>query len=226
MAHHPFSGLADDERDSVLARMQPRRYAPGDLVLLEGDVGDSLHVVDAGHLAVRRSSPDGDVVTLTVLGPGDSFGELGLLAPHHRRTADVVALDQVRTRVLRRADLDALRQHLPHLDRGLLAVLVQQVERLSQQVLEALYLPVDERVVRTLHRLVRLYRVDGGPGPVVIPLRQEDVASMAGTSRSTVNRLCMQLQAQGVLRLGRGRTEVLRPERLVRTPAGVEVGRA
>ncbi|WP_380168446.1 Crp/Fnr family transcriptional regulator [Jannaschia sp. R86511] len=215
MPQDPFSGLADDERTAVLARMRPRSYAAGTLVFLEGQAGDGLHVMTSGHVMVRRSTDDGDLVSLTVLGAGDSFGELALLAPHARRTADVVALDEVTTLVLMRKDLDLLRARYPRLDRGLLLVLVTQVERLSEQVLQALHTPVEQRVVQTLLRLAGLYA--SGDGPVTIPIRQEDIASMAGTSRPTVNRLARRLEVEGVLRLGRGRTVVLDRDRLARS---------
>ncbi|MGJ7442130.1 Crp/Fnr family transcriptional regulator [Aquipuribacter sp. MA13-6] len=212
MPQDPFSGLADDERTSVLARMQPRSYRAGSTVFREGDRGDGLHVVEHGHVVVRRTTRDGDLVTLAVLGRGDSFGELSLLVPEATRTADVVALDDVRTRVLHRKDLDRVRTLHPRVDRGLLLVLAAQVQRLSEQVLDALHLPVDERIVATLVRLADLYAE--GDGPVVIPIRQEDVAAMAGTSRPTVNRLARRLEGDGILRLGRGRTVVLDRDRL------------
>jgi len=211
----PFWGLADDERSAVTARLRPRSYAAGELLFLEGEPGDGLHVLTAGHVMVRRGTDEGELVTLTVLGTGDSFGEMALLAPHARRTADVVALDEVRTLVLLRTDLDLVRASCPGLDRGLLQVLVGRVERLSEQVLQVLHTPVEQRVVSTLLRLSGLYA--DGEGPVTIPIRQEDVASMAGTSRPTVNRLARRLEADGVIRLGRGRTVVLDRERLARS---------
>ena len=66
-------------------------------------------------------------------------------------------------------------------------LLAGQVRRLSQRVLEALYDPADRRVVRRLAELAELY--DDGAAPIVIGLRQDDLATMAGTTRSTTNRV-------------------------------------
>ena len=89
----------------------------------------------------------------------------------------------------------------------LIAILVSEVKRLSRHLLEALYVPSDKRVLR---RLVELSAVYGAGGEsVAIPLRQEDLAGLAGTSRATVNRVLREEEARGAVALGRGRITVL-----------------
>lgn len=201
-----IAGLGDADRRSVLARMSRRSFRKGETLFHEGDPGDSLHLIEKGRVAIRPSTPAGDVVTLAILGPGQSFGEQALLAPDARRTASVVALEAVETRVLFRRDLDELRATQPSIDRFLVEVLAGQVRRLSQRVLEALYEPADRRVMRRLAELAELY--DDGGSPIVIGLRQDDLATMAGTTRSTTNRVLQQLVEAGVVWVRRGRIEV------------------
>lgn len=193
----------------MMARMVRRAFRKGDTLFHEGDLGDSLHLLVKGRVAVRVSTPSGDVATLTVLGPGSAFGEQALLSPDSRRTASVVALDPCESKVLQRRDFEDLRTRHPSVERFLLDAMSEQVRRLSSQVLEALYVSADVRVIRRLNDLVGLYDT-GGP-PVDIAVRQEDVASMAGTTRPTANRVLKQLEDDGVLTLGRGRIVVLDP---------------
>ena len=108
--------------------------------------------------------------------------------------------------MLLRRDLDELRATQPSIDRFLVEVLASQVRRLSQRVLEALYEPADRRVVRRLAELAEIY--DDGEPPIVIGLRQDDLATMAGTTRSTTNRVLQQLVEAGVVWVRRGRIEV------------------
>jgi CRP-like cAMP-binding protein len=186
--------------------MVRRSFRKGETLFHEGDPGDSLHLIEKGRVAVRPSTPMGEVVTLAILGPGESFGEQALLSPDAKRTASVVALEAVETRVLHRRDVDDLRATQPSIDRFLVEVLASQVRRLSQRVLEAMYYPADRRVVRRLADLAELY--DEGDSPTVIGLRQDDLATMAGTTRSTTNRVLQQLVEAGVITLRRGRLEV------------------
>lgn len=201
-----LAGLSDADRRLVLARMIRRSFRKGEVLFHEGDPGDSLHLIEKGRVAVRPSTPGGEVVTLAILGPGESFGEQALLAPDSKRTASVVALEAVETRVLYRRDVDELRTTQPSIDRLLIEVLAGQVRRLSQRVLEALYDPADRRVLRRLAELAELY--DDGASPIVIGLRQDDLASMAGTTRSTTNRVLQQLVEADVVTVRRGRLEV------------------
>lgn len=174
----------------------------------EGDPGDALHLVDKGHLAVKRSTPLGDVATLLVLGPGDVFGELAVVAPGPRN-ATVVALDLVETLALHGEVFDDLRLTHPAVDRVLIHALVGEVRRLSAVLVEALYVPADKRIYLRLGELTRLFSVAGHDGPVLIPLTQEELAQLAGTTRPTANRVLRAAETAGVLRVARGRIEVL-----------------
>lgn len=211
MDRHLLSGLDDEQRRLVVARMTRRCLQKGDTLFHEGDVGDCLHLVESGKVAIRTSTPDGDVVTLAVVGAGASFGEMALIDTHSRRSASVVALEPTETRMLNRADFEDLRRRHPSIERLLVELLAEQVRRLNAQVLDALYVPAETRVIRRMAELADLYA--GGPGsptrPVEVPIRQEDVASIAGTTRPTTNRVLKQLEDAGVVSLGRGRTVVL-----------------
>ena len=198
--------LAEGDRRAVLQSTTRRKFRKGDTIFHEGDPGDSLHMIERGHVAVRVSTPGGDVATLTVLGPGDFFGEQALLSRDARRTASVVALDQTETMSLHRRDFDALRAQHPHIDGFLVGVLALTVQRLSVEVLEALYVPVDKRLLRRLVDLARLY--GKGRNECSIPITQEDLATMAGTTRPSANRCLQELVVAGIVELHRGRITI------------------
>lgn len=205
---HPslLQGLDEAARQRLIAASRPRRFRAREIVCHEGDPGDTFHIVMSGRLAVHVTTPLGHSATLSLLGPGDTFGELALLDPASLRTATVVALEEAHTLSLTRAQLDDLRLHHPEIDRFLTATLAGHVRRLSAMVLEALYLPVDVRVARQLARLAGLYA--GANGSAEIRLTQDDLAGMAGTTRATTNKVLQELAARGVLSLSRGRIVV------------------
>jgi CRP-like cAMP-binding protein len=207
---HLLSPLSADERARVLAAASARRFDRNDIVFHEGDPGESLHLVRSGRLAVRVSTPAGDSATLSVLSPGDAFGELALLDGGRRRTATVVALEASETLSLSRSAFDELRRTHPAIEQVLVQALARRVEDLSRALLEALYVPVDRRVVRRLLDLAGTYGGEVAAGtPVVIPITQDDLAGMAGTTRPTTNQVLQRLADEGVLGLGRGRIELI-----------------
>jgi CRP/FNR family transcriptional regulator, cyclic AMP receptor protein len=198
-----LDALSEDERRLVLSTMTRKSFRKGDTLFHDGDPGDTMHLVVKGRVAVRVSTPTGDVVTLAVLGPGSAFGEQALLTDDNRRTASVVALDPVETRVLHRREFDDLRQRHPATERLLVTALSAQTRRLTSQLVEALFEPVETRVLRRLRELAALY--DTGAETVTIDVRQEDLASMAGTTRPTANRVLKQLEDERAVSLGRGK---------------------
>jgi CRP/FNR family cyclic AMP-dependent transcriptional regulator len=210
-----LDGLADTEVQALLSIARRRRFVRGEVVFHEHDPAETLHLIDKGRFVVRVATPLGDTAILAVLGPGDMFGELSLLGDADaRRTATVAALEGGETRSVHRLDFDRLRSTHPQTADVLISILAGQVRRLSGHLLEALYVPADKRVLRRLLELGRLYG-DGG-GPAIVPLTQEDLAGLAGTSRATVNRVLREEEARGSVKLGRGRTTVLDADALAR----------
>jgi CRP/FNR family cyclic AMP-dependent transcriptional regulator len=204
-----LNSLSPPDRNRILQSARRRHFARGEVVFHEGDPGDSLHLIDSGIFAVQVSSSGGERVTLNVLSPGDFFGELALLqgseAP--RRTATVAALAAAQTLTLSGTAFAAVLTTHPSVERLVVTALVHRVDELSLRLLEALHLGVDRRVYR---RLLELAEICNEFSPkVVIPLSQDDLATMVGASRPTVNQVLQKLVSRGVIALGRRQITIL-----------------
>lgn len=201
-----LESLTAEEHRAVISETRRRRFRRGEVIFHEGDPGDTLHLVAKGHVAIRRSTPLGDVATLLVLGPGDFFGELVLVSPDSGRNATVVALDPTETLTLQRDQLDMLRIEHPSIDRFLLDAAAKEIRRLSSLLSDALYVPVDKRVLRRLLEVAEAYG-DVVPGAVV-PLTQDDLAGLAGTTRPSTNRVLRSAEEAGLLAVSRGQVRL------------------
>ena len=201
-------GLPEGEVRRVLEVARRRTFARGEVVFHREDPADSLHLVVRGRFGARVVTPLGDTVLVDVLGPGRSFGELALLHEDARRSATVEALEASETRSVFRDDFAALQRDHPGVKDVLLRLLAEQLRRSTDRVVEAHFVDAETRVRRRLSELAETYE-DG-----VVPLRQEDLAALAGTSRATVNRVLREEEKLGVVALARGRTTVLEREAL------------
>jgi CRP/FNR family transcriptional regulator, cyclic AMP receptor protein len=206
-----LEGVPAEEVRELLQIARRRRFARNEVVFHQDDPGDSLHLIVKGRFSVRVATPLGEVATIAVRGPGESFGEMALLAEEPRRSATVAALETAETFAVYRAEFEQLRQRRPEVDGFLFRFVVGEVRNLRDRLLEALYLPVKKRVLR---RLVELARVYGGDG--VIELTQEAIAELAGATRSTVNQVLREEERRGTIALERGRTRVLDLDELSR----------
>jgi CRP/FNR family transcriptional regulator, cyclic AMP receptor protein len=138
-----------------------------------------------------------------VLAPGEAFGEQALLSESALRSATILALEPVQTLKLTRTEFEQLLAAHAGVLRLLVNVLDARLRETSSNLVDALYLPVETRVYRRLYKLGVLYAVRG-----VIPLTQEDLSSMAGTTRQSVNKVLRQAQDHGLVQLDRGRISV------------------
>jgi CRP-like cAMP-binding protein len=189
-----------------------RRFARNEVVFHRDDPGDSLHLIQKGRFSVRVMTPLGDAATIAVRGPGESFGEMAMIGESYRRSATVTALEAAETFAIYRPEFDQLRRKHPDIDELLFRFLIGEVRFLNERLLEALYIPVEKRVVRRLVELAALYPDDGGGA--LIALTQEAVAELAGASRATVNQVLRAEEKRGTIELLRGRTRVVDLEAL------------
>jgi CRP-like cAMP-binding protein len=198
-----LADLPPEDVRRLLAIARRRTFAKGEVVFHRDDPADSLHLVVRGRFGARVLTPLGDSVLVDVLAPGQSFGELALLLPDERRSATVEALEAGETRSVFQADFQLLQREHPGVKDVLLRLLAAQLSRSTDRVVEAHYVDAETRVRRRLVELADAY--ENG----VVPLTQEDIAAMAGTSRATVNRVLREEEKLGAVALARGRTTVL-----------------
>ena len=213
MEWEPLAEVPAEDLRQLLSIARRRTFARNEVVFHRGDPADSLHLIRKGHFVAHVTTALGDTVVLAVRGPGEAFGELALLLPDARRSATVSALEDGETRSVFRDDFARLQQTHPGVKDVLLRLLAEQLRRMSERLVEAHHVDADTRVRRRLLELARTY---GEEDEAVVPLTQEELAAMAGTSRATVNRVLRDEQRRGVVSLSRGRVTLLEQDELSR----------
>jgi CRP-like cAMP-binding protein len=207
-----------EDRRRLVARLGRRAYRRDEVIFHQGDPADTLHLIATGHVSVRVTLPGGEFVILAILGPGDAVGERALVGDPRPRGATVIALEPCETLSLGRDQFERLRASYPGVNRFLVELLSARVDRLNGYLLEALYVPAERRVLRRLLDLCQLY--DGDGQHIVIPVTQDMLASLAGTTRPTANQVLGRLAASQLVEVSRGQILVLNRTELRRRAAG------
>jgi CRP/FNR family cyclic AMP-dependent transcriptional regulator len=208
-----FEGVSPEDVQRVLSVARRRRFKRGEVVFHEADPADSLHLVVSGRFAIQRTTGLGEDALLAVRGAGEAFGELALVSAE-QRSATVYALEAAETMCVQRSEFDRLRTLYPAVDRMLVSLLAHELRRMNELVTEAYYESAERRVLR---RLLDLTAVYGGAGPETeVPVTQEQLASLAGASRATVNAVLAAERSRGTITLRRGATIVRDPQALAR----------
>jgi len=194
-----FANLDEAARRDLAAGMKPRSFAAGAVIVGQEDMGDSLFVLTEGRVKVVLYGDSGREVILSMLRPGEIFGEMSLL-DNEPRSASVMAVEATRALVL---DRPAFVRHLRAHPETALAVMRELSSRLRQadRVIGNLaLLDVFGRVAGLLKQLGEREGQETDEG-VLIAERptQAEIAAMVGTSRETVSRALSEFQRRGLI---------------------------
>jgi len=138
-----FNSLSDTELERLKEVISEETYEEGQAVFLEGDIGETLHVIKEGKVYIRKlidpeSGKDKLLATLTA---GDFFGEMSIYSGE-KRSASVIAAGECVVFSITKADYDRLLESDYHL-----------ASALSQSIIRIL----SSRLRFTSRELVTLY---------------------------------------------------------------------
>ena len=206
---HLFSELDDKELAAIAAVAKARRYAKDDVIFHESENGDVFCLIREGQVKVTMISPEGKEIILSMLGPGDFFGEMALL-DDQPRSATVVAMEPLELVTIWRSDFVAILQDNFSITRKVLAEISRRLRKMSTRAESLATLDVYGRLARFFLDLAKESGtvLDNGYVSVTRPTHQA-IANMIGTSRETVSRLIHDLMRQDLL-LSEGKTVYLK----------------
>ncbi|MBC7905621.1 MAG: Crp/Fnr family transcriptional regulator [Rhodospirillaceae bacterium] len=162
---------------------------PTDAVIFQrGDPGDSMLAVVTGRVKICAHSVEGKELILNIIKPGEVFGEISLI-DGEARTADAVALETCQLLVLERRDFQRHLEQNPKMASRLLSILCQRLRRTSAHLEESLFLEVPARLARVLLHLSGAFGIPASAGVCIdIKLSQQQLGSIAGITRESVNK--------------------------------------
>ncbi len=209
-----FENLQAEELEHLSTLLRSRRYAKGEVIFHQGDVGTALYILRKGQVAIRLSSEDGKEVILALLDRGDIFGELALLDDEPRST-DAVAREEVDLLSLQREDFRKFLEERPQVAMRMLASLSRLVRRVTQLVHDTTFLDARTRLVRVLLELAENQGKPAAEGVVITQkLTQSELANLCGLTRESTNKWLRFYVREGLLSYEGGQITLVRPERL------------
>ena len=196
-----FTALDDAAAASLLANMVSVKIAKGSILFAEGDEGDQLYVIAEGKLKLGTSSGDGRENLLSILGPGEMFGELSLFDPNPR-TSTATAVTDAKLLSLGQEKLLPWLVENPMVSLQLLASLAQRLRRTNEAVGDLVFSDVPGRVAKALIDLGERFGKKTDEGLFVHhDLTQEELAQLVGASRETVNKALADFAGRNWLKL-------------------------
>jgi CRP/FNR family cyclic AMP-dependent transcriptional regulator len=200
-----FAGFPEEQL-GALATMVSRRSAPrGTAIMREGDPTDFLYIVVSGRLKVMMGEADGKETILSILGPGEFFGEMGLI-DDEPRSASVVTIEPCELLSITKRDFKKCLAENFEMSMAVMRGLVRRLREADRKIGSLALLDVYGRVARLL---LDMSEVVNGQKMVTKRLPKQDIAKMIGASREMVSRVMKDLQMGGYIEV-RGSNIVLR----------------
>src|SRR6266700_5273536 len=184
-----FADLSEEEIQALSSATKRRTFRSGEVIFHRDDPGQVLYMIKDGKVKICIISPDGQEVSLAVLGKGEYFGEFALL-DGLPRSADAVALERVECYTLQRRDFQNAILKNPKIAILVLEALSKRLRDTDQMVENLIFLDVYGRVAKKLLELADAHgsKVDNGIR-IEVRLTQQELASMVGASRESVNKV-------------------------------------
>jgi CRP/FNR family cyclic AMP-dependent transcriptional regulator len=206
-----FAELKDADIQRLAEVVGKRRYPKDTVVFFEKDEADTFFVIESGRIKVTILGDDGREIILSILSPGDFFGEIALL-DDDPRSATAIAIEDTELLCLARPDFQAVMETNPSITLALIKVLTGRLRRANHQISTIALLDVYGRVARVILDMAREEGRRLRDGRIAFRrATHQEIANRIGTTRETVTRMFKDLERQGLIHV-EGREIILGPD--------------
>jgi CRP/FNR family transcriptional regulator, cyclic AMP receptor protein len=206
-----FSELSDEDITSLAKLASRKRYPKDTVVFFENEEGDFFFTILEGRIKVTILGDDGREVILSVLGPGDFFGEMALL-DNEPRSATAIAVEESELLSLHRNDFQTVLNDNKSITSALIRVLSARLRRANHQISTLALLDVYGRVARVIVDMAREEGKRLRDGRIAFRrATHQEIANRIGTTRETVTRMLKDLERQGLIHV-EGKEIVVQPD--------------
>ena len=183
---NPESGvvLSTEELEEISRLGVPREFRERTVLMSEGDETDALYIIMEGRVRAYVSDSTGREATLSVMGPGEYFGEIAF--DEGPRSASVITLEPCRLLVIARDEFAEFVKRSPAFALHFIHRLIGRVRTLTDNVRSLALMDAYGRVARLL---LDSSVTEEGKQFVPEKLTQTEIASRVGCSREMVSRI-------------------------------------
>lgn len=194
-----FSGLTPAQLSWVIDRLHTRAVPAGVDLIIAGTPGEVVYFILKGTVKVYIPQIDGTQVIVTIMGPGDTVGELSVI-DSAGRSASVIALEETQVAWMNRSYFQEALRTIPTLSDNLMRILSSRVRVTTDHIQAYASLDTAGRIARQILSIAHTYGLTRSDG-TYIPLRltQGDIAELVGASRKRVNQVMVALKREGIL---------------------------
>lgn len=195
-----FAGLDSSALNWIAARSHRCVFNAGTNIITAEQPGEAVYIILHGTVKIHIAQADGRDVVLSIIGSGDTLGEMSLI-DSAGRSASAVTLEDSLLLWMDKSTFQQILRDFPPVALNLVRILSARV-RLNNELIQALAaMDVYGRVARQLLAFAEKYGEQGEGETTLIPihLTQSDIADLVGASRKRVNQVMVFFREQEMI---------------------------
>ena len=184
---------------AMLKQATRKRFAPRTLIIQEGETPTELFFILRGSVTVLMGDSDGHELILSYLGPGEFFGELGLLCPAVGRSAYVRTRTACEIAKIGYDQFNTLIHEQPKLLLQLAAQIAKRLRATSEKLGHLAFLDVTGRIARALLQLAHDSQAISHPDGMLVRITREELGRLVNCSSKMTGKALRNLEGQGLI---------------------------
>lgn len=204
-----FKDVPENIQTNLLSSALALSLEKGERLFEHGDQGGTMYLVQKGRIEISLMTEDGKKIVLNQIGPGHSFGEIAMV-DKSSRTASAIAIENSAVIPITNSIFLEAVQRCPQIAMNLLELMCERIRWVSDSVEEYAAHPLDLRLARRLLTLQKNFADKDG----YIEISQNDLADFAGATREATNKILINWQTIGLIKLARRKIFISEPNKL------------
>ena len=214
-----FNGLGQEEINCLLECLQPRikSYQKNECITIAGDELTEFGILLSGEAAVTKENAAGNRIILTVLGPGELFGEIAAFSGNSCWQATGVAQGKCAAVFLRPEKIIGYCDNSCENHR----MLIQNMLRIISEKALLLNRKVEYLAIKSLRGKISTYLLEQhqrtGMTTFMLPLKRWELADLLNVSRPSLSREMCKMRDEGIIDFHRSSIKIKNMEALKRS---------
>jgi CRP-like cAMP-binding protein len=198
-----FKGITDSVLEILIDAGSVKKFKTGEFLFRQGEPAHTIFLILAGRLKLVQLNEKGEEVILRYIGPGESTAAVSTLSGlPYPVTSEVV--QEGKAIRWNGSILRSLMQKHPQIALNVLDIVIERLVEVQNRFLELSTERVEQRIARTLLRLMRRGGSKTKAGVRIdFPLSRQDIAEHSGTTIYTVSRTLSSWAKRGFLKTSR-----------------------
>ena len=198
-----FKGLNEENKKELSRITSMRELNKNEPIYFASDPSTSIFFLKTGRVKIVKYSSEGKENILTLINPGEIFGEMAFL-DEKERTDFAITIEPALICAINKNDLSEFINKIPSLNIKLTKLIGLKLKSFSERVEDLIFKDANQRVISFLLRMIDKNGKNIGDQIFVKPfLRHQDIAELAACSRQTVDYILTDLRDKNIISFDR-----------------------